>query len=76
MAIMQAALHRNALGLMVALFAAAASITHAQNYPVKPVRLIAPFPAGGSSDLIARILAQRLSEGFAHTKARASRSPI
>lgn len=35
-----------------------------QNYPVKPVRLIAPFPAGGSSDLIARIVAQRLSEGF------------
>lgn len=37
---------------------------HAQNYPVKPVRLIAPFPPGGSSDLIARILAQRMSEGF------------
>ena len=36
----------------------------AQNYPVKPVRLIAPFPAGGSSDLIARIVAQRMSEGF------------
>lgn len=38
----------------------------AQNYPVKPVRLIAPFPAGGSSDLIARIVAQRLSEGFSN----------
>ncbi len=38
----------------------------AQNYPAKPVRLIAPFPAGGSSDLIARIVAQRLSEGFSH----------
>ena len=37
---------------------------HAQNYPVKPVRLVAPFPAGGSSDLIARIVAQRLSESF------------
>jgi len=35
-----------------------------QAYPVKPVRLIAPFPPGGSSDLIARIVAQRLSEGF------------
>ena len=35
-----------------------------QPYPVKPVRLIAPFPPGGSSDLIARIVAQRLSEGF------------
>ncbi len=45
--------------------AAACSVhAHAQTYPVKPVRLIAPFPAGGSSDLIARILAQRMSEGL------------
>lgn len=36
----------------------------AQNYPNKVVRLIAPFPPGGSSDLIARIVAQKLSEGF------------
>jgi tripartite-type tricarboxylate transporter receptor subunit TctC len=36
----------------------------AQTYPVKPVRLIAPFPPGGSSDLIARIVAQKLSEGL------------
>ncbi len=35
-----------------------------QAYPSKPVRLIAPFPPGGSSDLIARIVAQKLSEGF------------
>lgn len=36
----------------------------AQNYPVKPLRLIAPFPPGGSSDLIARILTQKMSEGL------------
>src|SRR5450759_1164605 len=36
----------------------------AQAYPTKPVRLIAPFPAGGSSDLLARILSQKLSESF------------
>lgn len=40
---------------------------HAQQYPVKPVRLIAPFPPGGSSDLIARILAQKMSEGLGQT---------
>jgi tripartite-type tricarboxylate transporter receptor subunit TctC len=34
----------------------------AQSYPSKPIRFIAPFPAGGSSDLIARILSQRMSE--------------
>lgn len=36
----------------------------AQAYPTKPVRMIAPFPAGGSSDLVARILAQKLGETF------------
>ena len=38
------------------------SIAAAQTYPAKPVRLIAPFPAGGSSDLVARIVAQKLTE--------------
>lgn len=37
---------------------------HAQNYPAKPVRLIVPFPAGGGSDVIGRILAQKLGERF------------
>ena len=46
------------------LYAQTASTGSAQAYPAKPVRLIAPFPAGGSSDLIARILAQRMSEGL------------
>lgn len=49
---------------VLALLAAGSSMVFAQNYPVKPVRLIAPFPAGGSSDLIARIVAQRMSEGL------------
>jgi tripartite-type tricarboxylate transporter receptor subunit TctC len=34
----------------------------AQSFPTRPVRLIAPYGAGGSYDLIARILAQKLSE--------------
>jgi tripartite-type tricarboxylate transporter receptor subunit TctC len=33
-----------------------------QGYPSKPIRFIAPFPPAGSSDLIARILSQRMSE--------------
>jgi tripartite-type tricarboxylate transporter receptor subunit TctC len=39
-----------------------ASVAVAQNWPTKPVKLIAVFPAGGSVDQVARILAQQLTE--------------
>jgi tripartite-type tricarboxylate transporter receptor subunit TctC len=46
------------LSLTLVVFGAA----FAQEYPVKPVRLIVPYPAGSSSnDIIARLLAERLS---------------
>ena len=34
----------------------------AQSYPVKPLRLIVPFPAGASSDIVGRMLGDKLSE--------------
>lgn len=50
--------------LAVALLGAAA---HAQDWPARPVRLIAPYAAGGNSDGIARITAQRLTEALGQT---------
>jgi len=43
------------------LLVCAAQPAHAQTYPAKAVRLIVPFPAGGGSDIVGRIMAQRLS---------------
>ena len=39
-----------------------ASAARAQNYPEKTVVIVAPFPAGGSVDLVARAVAQQMSE--------------
>jgi tripartite-type tricarboxylate transporter receptor subunit TctC len=39
-----------------------APIARAQTYPTRPVRMIVPYAAGGSNDVFARLIAQRLSE--------------
>jgi tripartite-type tricarboxylate transporter receptor subunit TctC len=54
---------RNALiGLVASLAVLGASALHAQDFPSKPVTLIAPFPAGSVTDTVTRTVAQGLQE--------------
>ena len=52
-----------ALGVLM-LAAAALGGAHAQNYPVKPVRLVVPYPPGGSNDVLSRLIAEALTPGL------------
>src|SRR5918999_2578830 len=54
-------MERFAFSLVLVLFAAAAT---AQGYPSKPIQLIVPFPPGGPTDIVGRLVAQKISEGL------------
>lgn len=51
---------------LVVMIAAAAALPHAaaQEYPVRPIRLIQGFAAGGNADTVARILGQEMAKGL------------
>ena len=55
---------KNFLIFLVSLVLGFAQGAFAQPFPNKPVRLIVPFPAGGGSDVVGRILALKLSENL------------
>ena len=44
-----------------------AAVSHAQSYPVRPVRIIVPLAPGGGMDTVTRALAQKLGDAFNHS---------
>jgi tripartite-type tricarboxylate transporter receptor subunit TctC len=52
----------NRLAVAAALFSTA--FAYAQTYPARPLRMIVPFPPGGSTDLVARVVAQKMSDAW------------
>ena len=59
---LKTSLRRYCLALAVACLAPATFGAHAQTYPSRPIRLVVPFPPGGPTDVLARIVAPRLAE--------------
>jgi tripartite-type tricarboxylate transporter receptor subunit TctC len=51
-----------ALGLLCACLAGNGVAQDASRFPDKPIRMISPFPPGGSNDILARFVAQKMSE--------------
>lgn len=49
---------------VAALAALASPAALAQAFPSKPIRMIVPFPAGGTTDIVARLVAQRMSDNM------------
>lgn len=56
------AVRATALALAVALSAASAGAQSPANWPTQPIKIMVGFPAGGASDVMARLVAQKLGE--------------
>jgi tripartite-type tricarboxylate transporter receptor subunit TctC len=61
---MNASRRRLSLGLAAASLGVGPNLSWAQSFPSKALKIIVPFPAGGTTDVVARMVAQRMSESM------------
>jgi tripartite-type tricarboxylate transporter receptor subunit TctC len=57
-------MHVTRIAVLVALILVACDAAQAQDWPTKPVRVVVPFPAGGSTDRMTRLVADDLTRAF------------
>ena len=55
---------RSGILIATAFFATNAPALAQTEYPAKPIRMVVPFPPGGTSDTLARILGQKITEAW------------
>jgi tripartite-type tricarboxylate transporter receptor subunit TctC len=55
---------RRTFGLALPLLATTSGFAQSQSWPTRPIRVVVPFPAGGSTDVAARLVAEHLSRAF------------
>src|ERR1700675_2015296 len=53
--------------MLIAALAATPLVALAQAWPAKPIRLVVPYPPGGSTDLLARTIGQKVGESLGQT---------
>lgn len=63
-----------AKGLIAGAMMLCVALSHAQNFPTRPVRVVVPYPPGGPNDIVARIAAQRLPDIWQHAAVVDNRS--
>jgi tripartite-type tricarboxylate transporter receptor subunit TctC len=58
---------RKVFGIALGAFVAVGTVAMAQNFPTKPITMIIPFAAGGPTDVLGRVVAQRMGELLGQT---------